>query len=142
MEREKKKYLNSPKVGIGDIPFIEKDSYFPDAAKSMELGLLLQNQAAIKSLAEQMSLMMRELRDLKVYVAQLPSMRPEPEVMVDKVRAAEILSLSASCFEKYLYDVDEHLKIPCHHLDGKNLFYKQELIQWAILYDARKRGLA
>lgn len=113
---------------------------FPDAVRSMEIGIQVQNQSYLKTLADQMDFLLKEMKGLKNYVADLHTNQSDQEVMVDKARAMEILSISESCFDKYLYDVA--FKIPCHPLDGKNLFFKDELIQWVMLYDSRKRGLA
>jgi hypothetical protein len=118
----------------------EKVVQFPDAVKSIELGIQVQNQAYLKAMADQVGFLLKEMKDLKSYVADLQSKQSDEEVMVDKARAMEILSISESCFDKYLYDVE--FKIPCHPIDGKNLFLKEELIQWVMLYDSRKRGLS
>jgi hypothetical protein len=142
MEIGKAVYQHSKRNGMRDIPFFENDSPFPDLVKEAAMGIHWQNHAHIEAIMNYMSLMTKELKDIKGYLAELPLNYNDPEVMVGKDRAAEILSLSLSCFDKYLYEVEEHLRIPCYHLDGKNLFNKQELLQWAVLYDTRKRGLA
>jgi hypothetical protein len=142
MEIGKTVYQHSKKLGMRDIPVFENDQPFPDLVKDAALGIHWQNHAYIEAIMNHMSLMAKELKAIKGYLAELPISNNDSEVMVGRERAEEILSLSNSCFQKYLYDVEDHLKIPCYHLDGKNLFNKQELLQWAVLYDTRKRGLA